>query len=170
MFKGCQGIKLKLLTFAQNWEIRVVFTESRHIVGDKKIFFGYYLSKARKCHPGKELFKSMTLYNTHRNHHREMFFLCFSYTWLGYEIEINRQIDFGQIKVRSKQHELSKNNMARYISSQVKFQQQDLFYQPTFRFIRKAISSSRYLNNRSGLKLVKQNRFAKNSDVVFGFL
>ena len=60
--------------------------------------------------------------------------------------------------------------MARYISSQVKFQQQDLFYQPTFRFIRKAISSSRYLNNRSGLKLVKQNRFAKNSDVVFGFL
>ena len=38
--------------------------------------------------------------------------------------------------------------MARYVSSQVMFQQQDLFNKPTFRLIEKTISSSRYLNNR----------------------
>ena len=38
--------------------------------------------------------------------------------------------------------------MARYISNQVMFQQQDLFNKPTFQLIKKIISSSRYLNNR----------------------
>ena len=38
--------------------------------------------------------------------------------------------------------------MARYISRQVMFQQQGLFNKPTFRLIKKIISSSRYLNNR----------------------
>ena len=37
--------------------------------------------------------------------------------------------------------------MARYISNQVMFQQQDLFNKPTFQLIKKIISSSRYLNN-----------------------
>ena len=37
-----QGVcqKLKLLTFSRNWEIRVVFTENRRQVGDKKKFLG----------------------------------------------------------------------------------------------------------------------------------
>ena len=38
--------------------------------------------------------------------------------------------------------------MARYISNQVMFQQQDLFNKPTFQLIKKIISSSRYLNYR----------------------
>ena len=38
--------------------------------------------------------------------------------------------------------------MARYISNQVMFQQQDLFNKLTFQLIKKIISSSRYLNNR----------------------
>ena len=38
--------------------------------------------------------------------------------------------------------------MARYISNQVMFQQQDLFNKPSFQLIKKIISSSRYLNNR----------------------
>ena len=38
--------------------------------------------------------------------------------------------------------------MARYISNQVMFQQQDLFNKPTFQLIKKIISSSRYLNKR----------------------
>ena len=35
--------------------------------------------------------------------------------------------------------------MARYISSQVIFWQQDLFYKPTFRLIKETVGSSRYL-------------------------
>ena len=35
--------------------------------------------------------------------------------------------------------------MARYISSQVIFGQQDLFYKPTFRLIKETVGSSRYL-------------------------
>ena len=38
--------------------------------------------------------------------------------------------------------------MARYISNQVMFQQQDLFNKTTFQLIKKIISSSRYLNNK----------------------
>ena len=37
----CQGVKkLKLLTFSQNWEIRLVFTNFATMVGHNKIFFG----------------------------------------------------------------------------------------------------------------------------------
>ena len=38
--------------------------------------------------------------------------------------------------------------MARYISNQVMFQQQDLFNKTTFQSIKKIISSCRYLHNK----------------------
>ena len=46
---------------------------------------------------GKKYFRAWQ-YTTHTNHHWEMFF-SLSQIWLRYGIEINRQINFGQIKV-----------------------------------------------------------------------
>ena len=51
-------------------------------------------------------------------------FFFFVYHSLGYGIEMNRH--WFWLDKSSKKHELSKNNMAKYISSQVMFQQQDL--------------------------------------------
>ena len=51
-------------------------------------------------------------------------FFFFVYHSLGYRIEMNRH--WFWLDKSSKKHELSKNNMAKYISSQEMFQQQDL--------------------------------------------
>ena len=39
-----------------------------------RIFFCYDPLNSGKCHPGKEIFESMTLYNTHKSPLRNIFF------------------------------------------------------------------------------------------------
>ena len=75
---GCftQGIsqKKKLVKFSGNWEIRLVFTKIRHHGCRQENFCRYKPQNSRKCHPGKEIFQSMTLQNTHKSSLRNVFF------------------------------------------------------------------------------------------------
>ena len=83
------------MTFSPNWEIRLVFPKGRHY---GRIFFCYNPQNARKRHTVKEIFQSMTLYNTNKSPLRNAFF--FVYHKLDWDMEeINR---FGKIKVVNK--------------------------------------------------------------------
>ena len=91
--------KLKLLTFSKNWEIRLVFTKDRHHGWQQENLFWYNPQNARKYHPGKEIFQSMTLYNKQKLALRNAIGINIWDKSLRYGIEISRKIDFGQIKV-----------------------------------------------------------------------
>ena len=112
--------KLELMTFSRNWEIRLVFTKGPHH-GWRQFF----LLKPRES--WKTPFWETDILEHDIIQHTQIttekcFFLYLSKTWLGYGLEINKHIDFSQIKVINN---MSKNNIARYIPSQIMFQQQD---------------------------------------------
>ena len=46
------------------------------MIGDKKNFFCYSPLNAGKLHPGKDIFPSMTLYNTQKPPLRNLYFHC----------------------------------------------------------------------------------------------
>ena len=76
--------KLKWLMFSQNWEIRVVFTKCSYHGWQQENIFWYNVENAGKRNPGKEIFQSMTLYNTHKSPLRNVFF--FVYDQLGWDM------------------------------------------------------------------------------------
>ena len=76
--------KLKWLMFSQNWEIRVVFTKCSYHGWQQENIFWYNVQNAGKRNPGKEIFQSMTLYNTHKSPLRNVFF--FVYDQLGWDM------------------------------------------------------------------------------------
>ena len=92
------------------------------MVGDKKMFFGTTQRTLKNAILGKKNFRA---YNTHKSPLRNVFF--FVHHKPSWDME-HKQTDWSWSDKSSKQHEISKNNIARYISSQVMFQQQDLFY------------------------------------------
>ena len=63
------------------------------MAGDKKIFLVQPLNTG-KCHPGKNISRYDIIQHRQTTTDRH-FFLCLSENWLGYGMEINRQIDFG---------------------------------------------------------------------------
>ena len=113
----------KLVTISQNWEIRLVFTKGRHHGWQQENFFWYNLQNARKCYPGKKIFQSMTLHNTHKSPLRNVFSLIII-NLVGIWKKINRHrfwLDKSSkwwIKWKNIMNcnQLSKNIMARYTS------------------------------------------------------
>ena len=76
--------KLKLLRFSQNWEIRLAFAKGHHYAWRQEKKNWYNPQNAGK-HPGKEIFQSITLYNTHKSPLSNVFF--FVYHKLGWDME-----------------------------------------------------------------------------------
>ena len=68
--------KLKLLTFYQNWELRLVFTTGCHHGWWQENFFGATCGMLENAIQGKKYFRAWH-YTTHANHHWEIFFSVF---------------------------------------------------------------------------------------------
>ena len=75
---------LKLLRFSRNWEIRLAFAKGRHHAWRQEKKFWYNPQNAGKRHAWKEIFQSITLYNTHKSTLRNVFF--FVYHKLGLDM------------------------------------------------------------------------------------
>ena len=60
------------MTFSRNWEIKLVFTKGRHHGWRQEVS-----GKKGKRHLGKEIFQSMTLYNTNKSPLRNAFFFVY---------------------------------------------------------------------------------------------